>query len=159
MVLLPDTKQALVLLINANYEPPMGNGNAALSRLPIGVVNLLRGAEPPSGVSIRGAYVMFDLTIGMLVGALAVLAWIVRRAWAKRRAARIAGVLMGAMALALAVSPRLFGLSGAMIWQFAPDFALAGVIVIALLALPALISVLAATLHRFGRAPALRGKQ
>jgi CubicO group peptidase (beta-lactamase class C family) len=159
MVLLPDTKQAVVVLINANNEPPFGSGNTALSRLPIGVVNLLRGAEPPSGTSIRQAYVMFDLIVGIVAGIFAILAWLVLRAWDNRRGAKIAVVLMAMVALALAATPRLFGLSGAMIWQFAPDFALAGALFIVLLAIPALIRTCATVLRLVGREPVYRRKQ
>lgn len=41
MLLLPDTKQAVVLLINANSELPFNDGDAVTSRLPLGVVNQL----------------------------------------------------------------------------------------------------------------------
>ncbi len=135
MVLMPETKQAVVLLINANNELPFGNINAALSRLPIGVVNLLRGQPPPSGPSIRRAYLVFDAVIVVLAAALAALAW-----WAAQRQRRaIWPALMLIVAVGLALLPRLAGLSAPMLWQFAPDLLLAAGLFIALLAVPALV--------------------
>jgi hypothetical protein len=52
MVLLPDTRQAVVVLINANTELPIGQVNVVISRLPIGIVNLLRRQAPPQGPSV-----------------------------------------------------------------------------------------------------------
>jgi CubicO group peptidase (beta-lactamase class C family) len=135
MVLMPETKQAVVLLINANNELPLGNINAALSRLPIGVVNLLRGQPPPTGPSIRGAYLVFDAVIVVLTAALAALAW-----WAaKKRRRAIWPALTGLVALSLALLPQWAGLSAPMLWQFAPDLLLAVGLFVALLAVPALV--------------------
>lgn len=135
MVLMPQTKQAVVLLINANNELPLGNFNAALSRLPIGVVNLLRGQPPPTGPSIRGAYLVFDAVIVVIALMLAALAsWAVKR---HRRA--IWPALLLIVAIGLALLPRFAGLSAPMLWQFAPDLLLAVGLFIVLLAVPALV--------------------
>jgi CubicO group peptidase (beta-lactamase class C family) len=135
VVLMPETKQAVVLLINANNELPVGDINAALSRLPIGVVNLLRGQPPPTGPSIRNAYLVFDAVIVLLAAALAALAW-----WAARPHRRaIWPALMLLVAAGLLLLPRLAGLSASMLWQFAPDLMLAVALFIALLAVPAIV--------------------
>jgi hypothetical protein len=144
MVLMPETKQAVVLLINANNELPVGDINAALSRLPIGVVNLLRGAPPPTGPSLRSAYLVFDAVIVLLAAALIALAW-----WAARPRRRVIWpALMLLVAAGLALLPRSVGLSASMLWQFAPDLMLAVGLFIALLAAPAVVQ-----LTRVGKAP------
>jgi CubicO group peptidase (beta-lactamase class C family) len=135
MVLMPETQQAVVLLINANNELPVGNINAALSRLPIGVVNLMRGQPPPTGPSILSAYLVFDAVIVLLAAALVALAW-----WAARPHRRaIWPALMLLVAAGLALLPRSVGLSASMLWQFAPDLMLAAGLFIALLAAPAVV--------------------
>ena len=135
MVLLPQTKQAVVVLINANNELPLGDVNAAMSRLPIGVVNLLRGQPPPTGPSLRSAYFVFDAVIVLVAAALATMAW--RAARPHRRSVWPALMLLAAVALALL--PQLAGLSASMLWQFAPDLLLALALFAVLLTVPALV--------------------
>lgn len=65
MVLLPDTRQAVVLLINAKSDLPFNGVNAVTSRLPLGVVNLLRGQPPPKGPSLREAYRPFNVACAL----------------------------------------------------------------------------------------------
>jgi hypothetical protein len=126
-----------VLLINANNELPVGGINAALSRLPIGVVNLLRGQPPPTGPSLRSAYFVFDAVIVLLALVLAALAW-----WDARQHRRaIWPALMLLAAVGLALLPHLAGLSASMLWQFAPDLMLAVGLFIVLLAVPAVVHV------------------
>jgi CubicO group peptidase (beta-lactamase class C family) len=135
MVLLPETKQALVLLINANNELPFGNINAVMSRLPIGVVNLLRGQPPPTGPSLRSAYLVFDAVIVLVAAALAALVW-----WATRSARRaLWPALLLLAAVGLALLPRLAGLNASMLWQFAPDLLLAVALFAMLLAVPSVV--------------------
>jgi CubicO group peptidase (beta-lactamase class C family) len=122
----------MVLLINANTELPFNEVNAVLSRLPIGVVNLLRGQPVPQGPSLRRAYLPFNVASALVVGALGGLAW-----WAARtRRARWAAVLL-LMAVALVAALQWAGLNAAMLSAFAPDFALVVAAVIGLLCLPA----------------------
>jgi CubicO group peptidase (beta-lactamase class C family) len=135
MVLLPDTKQAVVVLINANASLPFGGINAALSRIPVGVVNLLRGQPAPGGPSIPSAYRVFNVAAALPVIGLAALAWWAARS---RRKATMAWSMAGA-AVMLAPAPQLLGLDPAMLMSFAPDFALTGVACLALLCLPALV--------------------
>jgi CubicO group peptidase (beta-lactamase class C family) len=135
MVLLPITKQAVVVLINANASLPFGDINAALSRIPVGVVNLLRGQPALGGPSIPSAYRVFNFAAGLLVIGLAALAW-----WTagSRRKATGAWLMAGA-AVVLALAQQLIGLNLAMLTSFAPDLALIGGACLALLCLPAVI--------------------
>ncbi len=138
MVLLLDTKQAVVLLINANTELPFNDVNAVMSRLPIGVVNLLRGQPAPQGSSLRRAYAPFNAVSVFLVIALFGLAW-----WAARvrRVRWSVGLLL--LAVGLVVTLQVMGLSVAILAAFAPDLALVGAVVIGLLCLPTIWHVLA----------------
>jgi hypothetical protein len=136
MVLLPETQQAVVVLINANSELPFGNANAVMSRLPIGVVNLLRGQAPPEGPSLRQAYRPFNAAVALSMVALGALAGLAARARRSRWA-----WLMGLAALALLLASQALGLGPSVLRAFAPDLALAlaaaGVLLCAPLALRA----------------------
>jgi CubicO group peptidase (beta-lactamase class C family) len=131
-VLLPDTRQAVVVLINANSELPINAVNAVMSRLPIGVVNLLRGQPVPQGPSLREAYRPLNAAAALAVIGMAGLAW-----WAARRRRAVWFMVMVLIAIAIAVTLLLMGLSPAILAAFAPDFALVLAAVIALLSLPA----------------------
>jgi CubicO group peptidase (beta-lactamase class C family) len=132
MVLMPDTQQAVVVLINANTELPFNQVNAVMSRMPIGVVNLLRGQPVPQGPSLRRAYLPFNAACALGVVALAGLA-----GWAGRtRRVRWALALL-LTAVALVISLQVLGLNAAILWAFAPDFALVVAAVLVLLCLPA----------------------
>ena len=120
MVLLPETRQAVVVLINANSELPLGELNAVMSRLPIGVVNLLRGQAPPQGTSLRVATAKFSAVIVLALAVIALMAWRAaraRRAWG--------GVAMALAAVALAGATFAAGLAPSLLWAFAPELALA----------------------------------
>ncbi len=132
MVLLPETKQAVVLLINANTELPLNEVNAVMSRLPIGVVNLLRGQAVPQGPSLREAYRPLNAAAALVVVGMAVLVW-----WATRMRRAVGSVLMLLLAIAMAVALQVMGLSPAILSAFAPDFALVLAVVGAMLCLPA----------------------
>ncbi len=119
MVLLPDTQQAVVVLINANSELPFGAVNAVISRLPIGVVNLLRGQPVPQGPSLRRAYLSFNVASALVLVALAFMAWRASRA---RGGAWASGLAL--LAVAMIVALPLVGLSARILTAFAPDFAL-----------------------------------
>ena len=131
MVLLPETKQAVVVLINANTELPVGDVNAVMSRLPIGVVNLLRGQPPPQGPSLRLAYGRFAAMLAVVLAVLALLAWRAaraRRAWA--------GVTMAMAAVALPAAASAVGLKPSLLWVFAPELAIVLAPAVVLLAAP-----------------------
>jgi CubicO group peptidase (beta-lactamase class C family)/uncharacterized MnhB-related membrane protein len=134
MVLLPDTRQAVVVLINANSELPFGDVNAVMSRLPIGIVSLLRGRPPPAGPSLRDAYRPFNMAVVMSVLAAGVVAW--RAARARRGIWSLTLlVLVGALLLAL----QLAALGPTMLSAFAPDLALTAAVLGALLCSPAAV--------------------
>ncbi len=133
MVLLPQSRQALVLLINANTELPFGAVNAVMSRLPLGVVALLHGQPPPQGPSLRAAYARFDAAAAALVTGTAIAAWLALRA------RRVLGAsLLAAAGLALPLGLHALGLGPRLLAAFAPDLALtvAALLLLALLPLP-----------------------
>lgn len=132
MVLLPDTKQAVVLLINAKSDLPFNGLDAVTSRLPIGVVNLLRGQPPPTGPSLQEAYLPFNAACAVAVFTLiALCGWAVR---ARRSAWTL--VLLG-VAIALVITLSVLRLNARMLWTFAPDVALVVAAALVLLCLPA----------------------
>jgi CubicO group peptidase (beta-lactamase class C family) len=136
MVLLPETRQAVVVLINANSELPFGDVNAVMSRLPIGVVNMLRGQPPPTGPSLREAYGRFNAAVALSVVAAGVAAW---RAVRARRSLWVWALVVLAGALLFAL--QLAGLDPAMLAAFAPDLALALALLGALLCVPVALRV------------------
>lgn len=116
MVLLPETKQAVVLLINTNSESPLGEVSAVMSRLSIGVVNLLRGQSVPKGPSLREAYWRFNVVTILVAAVLVALAW-----WAACTRRAVWSVLMALTAIAMLVVLQILGLNGAILSAFAPD--------------------------------------
>lgn len=135
MVLLPDTRQAVVVLINANTELPFHEVNAVMSRLPIGVVNLLRGQAAPLGPSLRQAYFAFNAVAALvLVGLLVLSGWAVRMRRVHLRLRLCVGLL--AIAVATVVALHAMGLTAAVLIAFAPDLALVLAAALALLCLP-----------------------
>lgn len=131
MVVLPDTKQAVVLLINANTELPFNEANAVMSRLPIGVVNLLRGQSVPQGPNLREAYRLFNAVAALAVLGMAALAW-----WAARTRRAVGCVLLALPAVGVLVALQAMGLNVAILSAFAPDFALVVAVAMVLLCLP-----------------------
>ena len=136
MVLLPDTRQAVVVLINANTESPFNDVNAVMSRLPIGVVNLLRGQPVPQGPSLRRAYFPFNAAAALVLSGVLALAWWAARA---RRARWSVGLLLIAIVMVLAL--HAIGLNAAILFAFAPDLALVPVAALALLCMPSALLV------------------
>lgn len=134
IVLLPDTQQAVVVLINANSELPFGAVNAVMSRLPIGVVNLLRGQPAPQGPSLRRAYLSFNILSVLALAGLAFLAWRASRA---RRV--VWALALALVAVALTITLQVLGLSVMLLTAFAPDFALVLGAALLLLCLPAVL--------------------
>jgi hypothetical protein len=63
MVLLPDTDQAVVVLINAGSQFEIAGANSVMSRIPIGIVNILRGRLPPHGLSITQFFILFNAAV------------------------------------------------------------------------------------------------
>lgn len=131
MVLLPDTQQAVVVMINANTELPFNKVNAVMSRLPIGVVNLLRGQTEPQGPSLRQAYFAFNAAAALVVIGLLALAW---RAVRSRHARMCVGLQV--IAIATVIALHAMGLTAATLTAFAPDLALFLAVALTLLCLP-----------------------
>lgn len=131
MVLLPETKQAVLVLINANTELPFNQVNAVMSRLPIGVVNLLRGQPPPHGPSLRAAYLPFMLACALALILVAALA-----GWAARTRRAGFSVVPLTVAIAILVALQAMGLSVETLSTFAPDLALVVAAGLTLLCLP-----------------------
>ena len=119
MVLLPESKQAVVVLINAGSELPLGKVNAVMSRLPIGVVNLLREQAAPQGPSLREAYRPFNIAVAGVLVALSALAW-----WASRARSAWPGVSLAVVAAALLAALVATGLSPTLLVALAPDLSL-----------------------------------
>jgi CubicO group peptidase (beta-lactamase class C family) len=142
MVLLPDTKQAVVLLINTNSELPFNQVNAVMSRLPIGVVNLLHGQPMPQGPSLRTAYLPFNVACALVVMGLALCAW-----WAARTR-RTAWPVMLLAGMAIVVVSHVMGLSAKTLSAFAPDLALVAAVALMLLCVPAALRA-GASMRRF----------
>lgn len=138
MVLLPESNQGVVALTNIGSQMAMAGGNSALSRLPQGIVNLLRDSPPPAGISVTRFYVMFDVAA---VAVLAALAWYlvrlprsdhahatsIRDGSGSRRPVRnlfALGAGLGAAALILLGVPALTGTNWTTMWHFVPDLTL-----------------------------------
>jgi len=149
MVLLPDTQQAVVVLINTNTELPFNEVNAVMSRLPIGVVNLLRGQPVPQGPSLRQAYLPFNAAAALVVVGLLALAW-----WAARACrARWSLGLLGT-AIATVVALHATGLNAAILFAFAPDLAGVLAVALALLCMPSALLIWSWARARVGRSSA-----
>ena len=130
MVLLPDTDQAVVVMINAGNQFEIGGANSAWSRIPQGVVNLLRDADPPTGTSTGRFFIIFDTLVAIVIVAQA---WTLTRVIARprsemkptvRRTAPLVGELIVAP-LVLLIYP---GITGGLGWRaaftFIPDLSL-----------------------------------
>lgn len=147
MVLLPATKQAVVVLINANSELPFDHVNAVMSRLPIGIVNLLQGQPPPAGPSLRSAYRVFNAASALTIALSLALAWWAsrsRRRWPSSVLAFAVAALIGG-AYAMGMSPNLLAAS-------VPDLALVLAILSILLCLPLILRIAGWIQHAFKRA-------
>lgn len=135
MVLLPDSDQAVVLLLNRGNQLGLGGADAAWSRIPQGVVSLLVGNDPAPG----GGSATF--TIGLVTFALALVtmqAWrlvtLVRRGIPPSTSTRRAAVPLiwelGVAATVLLVYPSLLGgLGWSATFAFLPDLTLTVVVI------------------------------
>lgn len=136
MVLLPVEKQAVVVLINANSELPLGHVNAVMSRLPLGIVNLLRGQPPPTGPSLRSAYRVFNAGSALTMVLSLALAW-----WASRPRRRWAAPALAAAVTGLVGVLYATGMTPTLLAAFAPDLALVLAIVSIVLCLPLILRI------------------
>jgi hypothetical protein len=111
---------------------PFNQVNAVFSRLPVGVVNLLRGQPVLPGPSLHRAYLPLNLAALLTVLVTAVAAWYALRA---RHAGWSAALLL--LAIISGAGLPWTGLNAAILAAFAPDFAVVLVVLGALLCLPA----------------------
>jgi hypothetical protein len=132
MVLLPESNQAAVVLINAGSQFEIAGGNEVMSRIPRGIVSILRGAEAPTGVGISTFFIIFDAAVLMIV---ALQVWSLVRV--ASRSARIPhGVLgwtrtlaplsweLGIGVLILLAAPVLLGATWSQSFKSIPDMTL-----------------------------------
>ena len=130
MVLLPETDQAVAVMINAGNQFEIGGANAAWSRIPQGIVNLLRDTDPPTGTSTARFFIIFNTLVAMVIVAQV---WTIARLIARprsdmnptvRRAAPLVGELIVAP-LALFIYPAITGgLGWGAAFSFIPDLSL-----------------------------------
>jgi CubicO group peptidase (beta-lactamase class C family) len=131
MVLLPETNQAAVVLINAGSQFEIAGANRVMSRIPIGVVNILRDEAPPEGIGMRRFFIVFDAAV---LGILAIQVWsLVRvarnRVELPRRPLRVVAAIgpllweLGASLAILLAYPGSLGLTWQQSLRFIPDIA------------------------------------
>jgi CubicO group peptidase (beta-lactamase class C family) len=80
-VMMPERNLAVIVLINAGSQMELFNANEVMSRLPIGIVNILNGEAPPTGVGLTRFYVYFDI---ILLAIVAVQIWALTRLLRRR---------------------------------------------------------------------------
>jgi CubicO group peptidase (beta-lactamase class C family) len=141
MVQLPETKQGLTLLINAGNQFELGGANSAFSRLPQGAVNVLRGQDPPEGVSVTRFFIVFDTALAMV---LALQTWSLIRVARGDGGSNFAGLRstlatlipllweLGLAGVLLVSYPAITGVSWATSFSFVPDLS-ASVLAVSLL--------------------------
>lgn len=135
IVLLPHTDQGVVLLLNQGNQFEIAGGNAAWSRIPQGLVGLLRGSEPVGG---QGPAPVFILLAALVAASGVAQTWhllrLVRRGLpASVHAVRAAVPLLWELGLAgaaLLLYPSFLGdLGWAATFTFLPDLTVSVVVV------------------------------
>lgn len=58
MAMLPDTDQAVIVMMNAGNQFELVGANAAWSRIPMGVVDILAGEQPPAATGTARVYIV-----------------------------------------------------------------------------------------------------
>jgi CubicO group peptidase (beta-lactamase class C family)/putative hemolysin len=131
MVVLPDSDQAVVVLINSGSQFELGGANSAWSRIPQGIVNLLLGRAPPTGISASRFYIVFDtLVVLAVVGQVRTLAGVALRRRAARQkstvrqAAPLGWELVGAPLVLIGYPAVTGGLGWGAAFTFVPDLSL-----------------------------------
>ena len=147
MVLLPDTDQAVIVMLNQGNQFDIGSANSTWSRIPEGIVNLVRGTEPPTGPSTSRFYVGFDTLVVLAVVAQA---WDLARVLVrphlmpKPLAARLAPLTWELLVapLLLVVYPIVAGgLGWGPAFQFLPDLSLSVLVIAGLAVLTGMVRV------------------
>ncbi len=138
-VLLPDTDQAVVVLMNTGNQFEFAGANGAWSRIPQGVVNLLRDADPPTGISATRFFIVYGTLVSLAVVSQA---WTLIRVVRRRRAtssstlcrtAPLVWELIAAPLILIGYPVIIGGLGWSTAFEFVPDLSLS-VLVIAGLA-------------------------
>lgn len=130
MVLLPDSNQAVVVMLNAGNQFEIGGANAAWSRIPQGIVNLLRQADPPTGTSTGRFFIVFNTFVAVVfVAQVWTIARLLTRPRASmkptvRRTAPLLGELIVAPLVLLAYPAITGDLGWAAAFAFVPDLSL-----------------------------------
>lgn len=133
MVVHPDRRQGVVVLINANSELPFFGASSTFSRIAIGVVNLMQELPAPEGPTVKGAYAKLNLVLASITVVAAALSMLALRGRTLRWQAPLA--LLG---LALTGGPVVTGLGWAGWLAFAPDVAVSLLLVVLILLAPTL---------------------
>ncbi len=112
VVLLPETGQAVVVLINAGSQAEFLGANSVMSRIPIGTVNLLRGEDASGGTTTTQFYLMFNALAAAIVTI---------QVWSLIRMVRRSGRPAGGWGWAAASLPFAweFVVAGFLTWTFA----------------------------------------
>ena len=132
MVLLPESGQAAIALMNAGNQFEFGGANSAFSRIPLGVVNILRDEPPPEGISVKRFFIIFNT---MVLAIIAVQVWSLGRVARPRRRGPVSrrrtflglGPLtweLGVGVTILIAWPLVLGLAWGTSFQFIPDLTL-----------------------------------
>jgi hypothetical protein len=67
MVLQPEQSRGVVVMINAGSQLELANANEVMSRIPLGVVNIAGGAQPPTGTSMTTFYAFFNAAAVIII--------------------------------------------------------------------------------------------
>jgi hypothetical protein len=135
MVLLPDTDQAVVVLLNEGNQFEIAGANAAWSRIPQGIVNLLRDEAPPTGMGSARFFILFTTVVAAIAAAQLIrLTRLIRNGInPKRPTWRSAVPLIGEIGVAglvLVTYPAVIsGLGWATALSFVPDLTLTVVVI------------------------------
>lgn len=136
-----------MVLINANSELPLGHVNAVLSRLPLGIVNLLQGQPPPAGPSLRSAYQVFNVGSALAVMLSLAMAW-----WASRPLRRWAPLVLTIGAACLVSGVYATGMTPTLLAASVPDLAVVLAIMSMVLCLPLILRIGGWARHASSRA-------
>ena len=133
MVLLPETDQAVVLMLNQGNQFELAGGNAAWSRIPQGVVDLMLGTEPDHGGSTPFFIVFTTLVLASAIAQAWHLARLVRagipsHVGTTRAALPLLWELGLAGAVLLVYPSALGGLGWEATYSFLPDLTLSVVV-------------------------------
>lgn len=130
VVLLPDTDQGVVVLLNEGNQFEIAGANSAWSRIPQGIVALLRGEEPPTATGSTRFFIIFTtLVLAVVVAQLWTLARLIRHGPRPRPSLRRAGLPLvfelGLAGLVLVLYPAILGgLGWSTTFAFLPDLTL-----------------------------------